>query len=341
MRQHCLLDGLRLLPQDNNIGGSGEGTRYAAIKAFVSRADGKWCNRFPRRRKRRSRNNSVGSQRCGQPHRPAWPDDRDRPRGAVRRAGRDCEFRNTSRRLPAAIQGATGWAHAGHRHGRPYRAALARAVRRETEWVDAVAMLATDPAGIHLRASDQVKTYRDLVADLKARPGQRRISGSGRGAIWHLAATRWQQTAGIGLHPWVAATSPREAIAELAAGDTDIVVCSLPEARGTSQGRAVKTIAVMNSHRSIAYPAVPALSEAGVRLDAGWWRGIAGPPGLSSAARTQLAGVVSRAYVKSALSSEAHARGFSIAWADGRAFGRFMAREDEAMGAALRAAGIG
>ena len=204
-----------------------------------------------------------------------------------------------------------------------------------------LAMLATDPAGIHLRASDQVKTYRDLVADLKARPGQRRISGSGRGAIWHLAATRWQQRAGIGLHPWVAAGSPREAIAELAAGDTDIVVCSLPEARGTSQGRAVKTVAVMNSHRSVAYPVVPALSEAGVRLDAGWWRGIAGPPGMSSAARTQLSGVVSAAYVKSALSSEAHARGFSIAWADGRAFGRFMAREDEAMGAALRAAGIG
>ncbi len=203
-----------------------------------------------------------------------------------------------------------------------------------------LAMLATDPAGIHVRASDQIKTYRDLVADLKARPGQRRISGSGRGAIWHLAATRWQQKAGIGLHPWVAAGSPREAIAELAAGETDIVVCSLPEARGTTQARAVNTIAVMNSHRSVAYPGVPALSEAGVSLDAGWWRGIAGPPGLPAVARTQLAGMMSKAYVRSGLASEAHARGFSLAWADGIAFGRFMAREDEAMGAAMRAAGI-
>lgn len=203
-----------------------------------------------------------------------------------------------------------------------------------------LALMATDPAGIHVRAGDVIKTYRELAADLKSRPGARRISGAGRGAIWHLAATRWQQKVGGGVLPWSAASNPREAISNLVAGDVDIVVCSLPEARGTSQHRAIKTLGVMSSRRCVPYPEVPALSESGVQLNAGIWRGIAAPPNLPAAVRTQLANALSKAYVNSGVAGEAHRRGFSLSWADSRAFGSFMAREDEAMGSALRVAGL-
>lgn len=202
-----------------------------------------------------------------------------------------------------------------------------------------IALVATDPAGVHVRASDNAQNARDLVQRLRA--GERRgVSGAGRGAIWHIAALRWQQAAGLGVLPWQPAANPREAVAQLVSGTADVVVCSIPEARVSEHKSAFKTIGVMAGRRHPRYPAVPTLAESGVRLEAGIWRGVAGPAGLPAAARTQASNALKRAFQSPAFAREAQRRGFALTWADQSAFGSFIAREDEAMGRAIKAGGL-
>ncbi|MFM9942707.1 MAG: tripartite tricarboxylate transporter substrate-binding protein [Hyphomicrobiaceae bacterium] len=203
-----------------------------------------------------------------------------------------------------------------------------------------LALIATDPAGIHVRANDTVRSVQELAADLRARPGARKISGAGRGAIWHMAAMRWHAAANLGNPAWSAAASPRDAIADLAAGETDIVVCSIPEVRATPETRLVRTVGVMMPSRYQRYPEVPSISEAGLKLDVGFWRGVAGPAGLPAAARGQATALLKRAYQNATFQRDSQRRGFHLRWADERPFGEFMGREDAAMGTALKAAGL-
>lgn len=203
-----------------------------------------------------------------------------------------------------------------------------------------LALLATDPAGIHVRATDPARSAGDLAVDLRNRPGSRQISGAGRGAIWHLAALRWQQAANLGALPWSPAGSPRDAIADLASGGCDVVVCSIPEVRATPETRLVKTIGVMMPHRHQRYPEVAAIGEARLRLDVGFWRGVAGPAGLAASSRSQAIAMLRRAHENATFRRDNRRRGFHLRWAQERQFAEFMDRENSAMGATLRSAGL-
>jgi tripartite-type tricarboxylate transporter receptor subunit TctC len=203
-----------------------------------------------------------------------------------------------------------------------------------------IARLASDPAGIHVRADDPAASVRDLAADIRGRPGGRKISGAGRGAFWHIAALRWHHADKLGALAWSAAASPREAVGGLTSGEVDVVVCSIPEARGTPQVRSVRTIGVMSSSRTRSYPNVPATAEWGVRLDVALWRGVAGPAGLPAAYRSQAAQAVRRAYLSAAFQSAMRWRGFEPGWAEAGPFAAFMQSEDRVIGAALRQGGL-
>jgi tripartite-type tricarboxylate transporter receptor subunit TctC len=142
-----------------------------------------------------------------------------------------------------------------------------------------VGRLATNPAGVSVRADAPWKTVSELQDYIGANPGKLKASGVGPGGIWDLARAGWLKTVGIPVQAvrWVPSNGAAPALQELMAGGIDIVPCSLPEARALIEAKKVKALAVMADQRADLFPEVPTLKELGVNWAIGAWWGITVP----------------------------------------------------------------
>jgi tripartite-type tricarboxylate transporter receptor subunit TctC len=207
-----------------------------------------------------------------------------------------------------------------------------------------LALMNEDPPGVQVTAGSPHKTVKELADAIKAAPpGKLKASGTGQGGIWHLALVGWLMA--MGLKPdhvaWVPSNGAAPAMQDLAAGGLDLVTCSVPEARAIIEAGKARSLAVMAAERNPAFKDVPTLKEAmGIDYTTGAWRGFAGPKGLPP----QVAEAATAALKKVNESKEfldfMANRGFGVRWADGAGFGGFMAKGDEAMGVAMKAAGL-
>lgn len=127
----------------------------------------------------------------------------------------------------------------------------------------AVTPLGTSPHVLVVSPTKSFKTFRDLVAAGKAKPGSLTFASVGVGTATHLSAERFRASAGIdAVH--VPFRGGPQAVAEVIAGRVDFffgpVGLVLPQIR---DGKLVALV-VNGSRRSAALPNVPTTSEAGL-----------------------------------------------------------------------------
>lgn len=203
-----------------------------------------------------------------------------------------------------------------------------------------LALVATDPAGIHVRTEAPYATAEAVAAAVKAQPGSLKIAGAG--AIWHLSTVRWLTANGMqpANMPWTNAESIGAAAGQLAAGQSDVLVCSIPEMRATPAGAKIKTVGQMSDRRNQRYPAIPIVGEKGPKVDAGIWRGLAAPKALPAPAATALIQGIKKAYAAPGFQQAMARRGILPALVEGSGFGTFADNETQAIGAAMKAAGL-
>jgi tripartite-type tricarboxylate transporter receptor subunit TctC len=207
-----------------------------------------------------------------------------------------------------------------------------------------LALMNEDPPGIQVSSGSPYKTCKELADAIKAAaPGKLKGSGTGQGGIWHLALVGWLTA--MGLKPdhvaWVPSNGAAPAMQDLAAGGLDVVTCSVPEARAIIEAGKARSLAVMAAERNPVFKDVPTLKEAmGIDYTTGAWRGFAAPKGVPA----EIAAAATAALKKVNESPEFREfmanRGFGVRWADGAGFASFMAKGNEAMGAAMKAAGL-
>jgi len=207
-----------------------------------------------------------------------------------------------------------------------------------------LALMNEDPPGIQVNASSPHKTVKDLADAIKAAPpGKLKASGTGQGGIWHLALVGWLTA--MGLKPdhvaWVPLNGAAPAMQDLAAGGLDLVTCSVPEARAMIEAGKARSLAVMATERNPAFKDVPTLKEAmGIDYTTGAWRGFAGPKGLPANVANALTVALKKVNDASEFREFMGNRGFGVRWGDGTEFAKFMATGNEAMGTAMKAAGL-
>jgi tripartite-type tricarboxylate transporter receptor subunit TctC len=117
-------------------------------------------------------------------------------------------------------------------------------------------------------------SLQELIANMKANPGQVRYGSTGIGAIVHLGFAMLELAAGVkGLH--VPYTGMAPVYNDLFAGTIDISQSGPPFPDG------LKVLGTVGSRRNPAYPNVPTLEEAGIK-GATWdiWWGFLAPPNL-------------------------------------------------------------
>ena len=204
-------------------------------------------------------------------------------------------------------------------------------------------MINFDATAIQVRADSPYQTLGELIAAIRANPGQIKASGTAQGGIWHVSLYGLLDEQGIPPQSvtWVPSVSNAAGLLDLVAGGVDMVPGSHPEGRSLIDAGRVKSLAVLDDQPSELYPNVPTgQQEIGTTWTMGVWRGVAAPLGLSPEVEARLEDAVRAAYESEPFQEFMTTRGFGMRWAGPDEFAAFMAQADEQMGTVMEAVGL-
>lgn len=173
------------------------------------------------------------------------------------------------------------------------------------------------------------RSVREVIDELKQKPGQVSFANSGYGASDHLSAEVFlQQTRTDGMH--VAYKGGAPAINDLMGGQVDYsfqnVNAVLPHIRAGK----LRAYAVTGERRSAVLPDVPTLAEAGVPNAVIYsWQGLSAPKGLPEPVKARLAEAAIAAFKDPEVSGKLEEQGLEIVASTPQDFTAFQAREFE------------
>jgi tripartite-type tricarboxylate transporter receptor subunit TctC len=166
-----------------------------------------------------------------------------------------------------------------------------------------VSMLAVVPNMLVINPTRmKARNLRDLMAELKAKPGKMTYASAGNGTSIHLAGELFASMTGLDLqHIPYRGSGP--AVADLLGGQVDMMFDSISSAGPYVQAGKLIPLGVTTARRSPAMPDVPTLAEAGVPGYAlSPWFGVfmpAGtPPEIVQFMHTALVEAMSRTEIK-------------------------------------------
>ena len=142
-----------------------------------------------------------------------------------------------------------------------------------------VMLVGTAPMAIATAVAKPYKSFGDVVAAAKAKPGTISIGSVGNGSLGHLTMVLVQQAAGINLvHIPYKGGGPMTS--DAVGGQIDLAIGSVAVITPHVTGGKLRAIAVTGDSRSRALPEVPALAEQGLPgFSALAWWGIFAPAG--------------------------------------------------------------
>jgi tripartite-type tricarboxylate transporter receptor subunit TctC len=135
------------------------------------------------------------------------------------------------------------------------------------------------------------RTVKELIALVKARPGQLQYASAGTGSAPHLMMALFSTMAGLSLgHVPYKGAGP--ALIDVMAGHVPMmaanVISSLPQVKA---GR-VRAIGVTSAKRSSAAPDIPAIAESLPGYEAAQWFGVLAPAGTPDEVIAKLHGAI-------------------------------------------------
>jgi tripartite-type tricarboxylate transporter receptor subunit TctC len=125
-----------------------------------------------------------------------------------------------------------------------------------------VSLVGVSPQVLLVHPSVPATSVKELVAWVKASPGQHSYAHAGLGTPGYLAGEMFKQAFGLDLVA-VAFNGGGPAITSTIGGHTPILFTSISTAAGHIKQGAVRALAVTSARRSPALPDVPTLAEAG------------------------------------------------------------------------------
>lgn len=126
-----------------------------------------------------------------------------------------------------------------------------------------VSMIGVGDSALVVHPHLPVNTVKDLIALAKKRPGELMYSSSGVGGFPHMNTELFKIMAGINMtHVPFKGGGP--AIADTAAGNTQLQIGSVPTVIGHIRSNRLKAIAVGGPKRNPMLPGLPTISESGV-----------------------------------------------------------------------------
>ena len=141
----------------------------------------------------------------------------------------------------------------------------------------ALSNVAQTPNVLAVHPSLPVKSVKELIAMLKAHPGQLTFSSGGVGGSTHLAGELFKLLSQVDMvHVPYKGGSP--AVTDLVAGQVSMTFGNLTTVLPFARAGRVRALAVTSAKRSPALPEMPTMAEAGVPgFEAATWNGLIAP----------------------------------------------------------------
>ena len=159
-----------------------------------------------------------------------------------------------------------------------------------------IAIVGTTPIIVLVNPKLPANNSKELVALLRAKPGELNYGSSGNGTILHLAAEMFVDEAGASAkHIPYKGVGPM--LTDLIGGQVDMATAALPSVQQHIKSGALRAIGVGAAQRVAAAPDIPTMAEQGMPgyLVEGWF-GLVGPKGLSGADVKRLHDALSAAF---------------------------------------------
>lgn len=205
-----------------------------------------------------------------------------------------------------------------------------------------LAVINGDPAAVIVRSDARWRTIYDLQHEIKAKPGKLRASGTGRGGIWDLCRIGWLNALDYPVNslPWHPSQGAAPALRQLAAGQVDVVICSLPEAASALRSGKAKALAIMAERRDPNFRDVPTLVEKGVRFAEGNFRGIGVPLGTPEEIVAILEKTLEKMTFNESFQRNMKEAGYIIRYVPRAQCVEYMTERDRTFGRMLQKAGL-
>ncbi|GAA0321475.1 tripartite tricarboxylate transporter substrate binding protein [Bacillus carboniphilus] len=189
-----------------------------------------------------------------------------------------------------------------------------------------IALLNEDPAAITVSADAPWNTIDEFIA--AAKEENLKVGNSGTGAIWHLAASAFEQETGVTFNH-VPFEGAAPAVTALLGGHIDAVAVSPAEVRTQVEAGELKVLAVMSDNRVEALPEVPTLKESGIDLSIGTWRGLAVPKDTPEDVVQKLEESFGKTAQADAFKDTLNKLGLGYRYEDGEGFKALLKEQDE------------
>ena len=141
-----------------------------------------------------------------------------------------------------------------------------------------IALVGQGPVAVVVRAESPYRTFAELLAAAKARPGTVTMASPGNGTVAHLAGVQIMNVAGVKFEhvPYKGAGA---AMPDLLGGNVDFFMSSVPTVQSHVASGKVRALAVTSQRRSPVLREAPAIAELYPGFDAVTWFGILAPAG--------------------------------------------------------------
>jgi tripartite-type tricarboxylate transporter receptor subunit TctC len=191
---------------------------------------------------------------------------------------------------------------------------------------------------IAVRADARWKTFKDLIADMKAQPGKITVANSGIGSHSHITSTALFKAASVDVNevPYAAA----QVVPALMGGHVDVLVLLPAAIAGQLKAGAVRILTVVSAQRDALLPEVPTALELGHKVALDAWRGVAVPKGTPKAVIATLENAI-RVTAQSAEFAGASEKLFvKPAFMPAAEFGALIAKEDAELAQLMKLIGL-
>ncbi len=193
-----------------------------------------------------------------------------------------------------------------------------------------VAWVARVPNVMAVNPALPVKNVAELVAYLKARPGQVNYGSGGNGSAAHLAVEYFKlATQTFIVHVPYRGTVP--SVTDAVAGQVQIVFTGAPAIIPMAKAGKLRAIAVSSAKRLEALPEVPTMAESGLpglaHFDADQWYGVVAPAGTPAPVVHKLNQVINASLSSPEVSARLRSEGAFANPATPEAFGQLIQKE--------------
>ncbi|HZQ71597.1 MAG TPA: tripartite tricarboxylate transporter substrate binding protein [Burkholderiales bacterium] len=203
-----------------------------------------------------------------------------------------------------------------------------------------ITILGRGAAGVCLHPSVPASNVKELIALAKAKPGQLNYASAGVGSLQHLAAALFMSQAGIDVvHVPYKGGGP--AMADVMAGQAQIILPSLIQTMPYIKSGRLKCIATTGSKRTAAVPDLPTVAESGLPgYEAHNWWGMMAPAGTPAPIVEKLHATLTQVLESRETTRRFETEGAEVVRMSPQEFGKFVSSELDKWSKVARDVGI-